>query len=450
TNTSDYNSRRFDGYGNEKPATGAERATGGGSTQFYTVQTDFVNPLSATVKFESGLRVAYRDYGSWNDNFRQLPPGSSYLALPATAVEFNFNDVVYAAYGSYSQQIKKFSYQLGLRLERSSYSGALVTKNEQFGNDYPVSLFPSVYLSQALSDKQDLQLNYSRKINRPGFFQILPFVDFSDSLNLAIGNPALKPEFTQLMELTYSHRFSKDHSILATAYGRYSDELITRYQYKGANTDPARTDSVIYNSYANADKSYIYGLELTGKNNLTPWWEISSSVNLFNVVLEAGNIPGASKEALFSWFAKMNHSFKIPAHFTLQVTGDYQAKTILPANSGRANSSGFGGGMYGFSQNLSQGYIKPIYGIDIALRKDFFKNKSLSATLQVNDILRSRSFETHAETAFFAQDNYRLRDPQVLRLSVNWRFGKFDAALIKRKNTRSDSDNGQMQQGVGQ
>ena len=450
SNTSDYFSRFFDAWGNEKPSAGAERATGGGSTKFYIAQTDFVNPLSQKKKFETGARVVYREYGSWNDNFRQTPPSLLYTALPATAVKFNFNDVVYAAYGTFSQQLKKFSYQLGLRLERSEYKGFLVSKNERFSNEYPVSLFPSVNLSQAINSKQELQLNYSRKINRPGFFQLLPFVDFSDSLNLSTGNPGLRPEFTQLAELSYNNNFSPEHSMFVTAYAKYSHDLITRYQYKGANTDPSKPDSVIYNSFANADKSYTYGLEVTGKNKVTGWWEITSNLNLFNVVLKAGNITGAANQELFSWFAKLNNSFKIPGRFTLQLTGDYQAKSILPAVSGRNTVGAFGGGMYGFTQNLSQGYIRPIYGIDIALRREFLKNNAASLTLQVNDILRSRTYETHAATAFFIQDNYRLRDPQVVRLNFNWRFGKFDAALFKRKNTRTDLENQQIQQGVGQ
>lgn len=450
-NTSDYSSRLFDANGNEKTSPGAERAEGGGSTSFYTFQTDFVNPISATRKFEAGARAVYRDYTSWNDNYRQDPPPSlTYRLLPATGVQFDFNDVVYALYGTYSQRINKFSYQVGARLERFEYQGNLVSNNEKFSNEYPVSFFPSLYLSHTLSNKEEVQLNYSRKVNRPGFFQILPFVDFSDSLNLSVGNPGLKPEFTQLAELSYNNSFDQKHSLLVTAYGKYSKGLITRYQYKAPNTDPAKTDSVIYNSFTNADRSYVYGLELTAKNKIGSWWDITSNVNLFDVVLEASNIKGAHNNQLFSWFAKLNNSFKLPAKFTLQVSGDYQAKTILPANSGRNSSGGFGGGVYGFTQNLAQGYIKPIYGMDIALQKEFFKDNSASITLQVNDIFKTRTYETDATTDFFMQQNYRLRDPRVFRLSFNWRFGKFDAALFKRKNTKVDNENLQMQQGAGQ
>ena len=88
--------------------------------------------------------------------------------------------------------------------------------------------------------------------------------------------------------------------------------------------------------------------------------------------------------------------------------------------------------------------------MDIALQKEFFKDNSASITLQVNDIFKTRTYETDATTDFFMQQNYRLRDPRVFRLSFNWRFGKFDAALFKRKNTKVDNENLQMQQGAGQ
>lgn len=449
-NISNYKSRFFDGNGNEKPAVGAERATGNSVTELYVFQTDFVNPVSKNTKFETGARAAYRTYSSRNDNYRQEPPMSIYRLLPATVVEYNFDDILYAMYGAYAHQAETFSYQIGLRMESSEYSGLLVNKNERFANRYPISLFPSISVSKKVNDKQSFQFNYSRKISRPVFFQILPFVDFSDSLNLSVGNPDLTPEFTHLAEISYTNNYKTNHSLFTTLYGRYSTDLITRYQYKDENTDPAKTDSVIYNSFANAEKSYTVGLEITGKNKVTKWWDITSNINLFNVSLYAENIAGTRNNRLFSWFAKMNNSFKIYDGFTLQLSGDYQAKTILPANSGRSSIDGFGGGIYGFTQNLAQGYIKPIYGVDIAIRKEFLKNNAASITLQVNDIFRSRTYETHAETTFFIQDNYRIRDSRVFRLNFNWRFGKFDAALFKRKNTKNELDNLQQQQGAGQ
>ncbi len=437
SNISNYNSSFFDANGNAKPATGAERALGGMDTKFYTFQTDFVNPVSSTSKFETGARVATRNFKSFNNNYIQSLSTNQYLLLPAITVDFSFNDVVYAAYGNFSHQVKTFNYQLGLRVESSQYEGMVINKNQRFKNEFPLSAFPSLFVSKTLSPTLEMQLNYSRKINRPGFFQILPFVDFSDSLNISVGNPNLLPEFTNLLELNLSSNYKPGHSLLASLYGKHTDGLVTRYQYKAENTDPSRTDSVIYNSYANATKSYTLGMELTATNKLTKWWNITSNVNFFDVTLQANNIAGAGNSQRFSWFAKLNNSFNFPKNFSIQLNADYQSKTLLPAGFER----GGGGGLYTPTQNLSQGVIQPIYGLDISFRKDFLKNNAASLTLLISDVFRSRAFKTFASTSFFIQENYRLRDPQLFRLNLNWSFGKFDVALFKKKNTRTETEN---------
>jgi hypothetical protein len=106
----------------------------------------------------------------------------------------------------------------------------------------------------------------------------------------------------------------------------------------------------------------------------------------------------------------------------------------------------FGGG----SQPSAQGYIKPVYGADIAIKKEFLKNNAASLTLQFSDIFRSRLYATHAESQYFVQDNERRRDPQMVRLNFNWRFGKLDVSLFKRKNMKGEMENMQnAQQGMG-
>lgn len=440
-NTSDYSSEYFDVAGSPT-SMAVERSSGGGTTKNFTAQADFVNPFSKAKKIEAGLRTALRNYDSNNDNFIQDASGN-YIYIASLNVKYKYDDAVFAAYTTYSQQVKNFSFQLGLRLESSRYSGDLTTKSQHFSNDFPISLFPSVFLTQKLGKRSDLQLNYSRKINRPNFFQLIPFIDFSDSLNLSVGNPGLIPEFTNLLELAYQTQYKTGNSILINLYGRNTDNLITRYQYKDRNPNPIKTDSVLFTSYANADRSYTYGVELTAKNKLAKWWDLTSNVNLYNSTIEASNLPGTADNSRFSWFAKLNSSFKLPRNFSIQLTGDYQAKTLVPVNSGNRG----GGPIFGGApQATAQGYIKPLYGVDIAIKKEFLKNNAASLTLQFSDIFRTRKYETHSESAFFVQNNSRQRDPQVVRLNFNWRFGKFDVALFKRKNMKGEMENMQNMQ----
>ncbi len=438
------------------PPTLYEQSLGGGTTKFLTVQTDYTNPITKTSKIEMGVRGAFRKFESFNFNYRKNAINDPFVILPSFSSEYEFTDRVLAAYTTFSKQIKKFTVQLGLRLESSEYNGTLLTTNQKFSNQFPVSLFPSAFLTYKVTDKQDLQVNYSRKINRPNFFQLIPFYDYSDPVNISVGNPNLIPEFTNLVELGYQYQIDKNHSVLATAYGRITNDLITRYQFKDKNILDPTKDSIAYNSFINANSANTFGLELTSKDKLTKWWDVTTNLNLFNSTLKTGSIVGGVTNAQFSWFAKINNNFKLPKNYSIQLSGDYQAKTILPAGGGgggggRGGGMFSGGGGFGQSQSGAQGYIKPNYGVEIAIRKDFLKNNAASLTLQMNDVFRTKVNATFAESAFFTQDNLRRRDPQVLRLNFAWRFGKMDVSLFKRKNMKGEMEGMQnASQGMGQ
>ena len=391
-----------------------------------------------------GGRVSVRNFYSFNNNFVKNALTGEYVTIAALNNEYKFEDRVLAAYGTFSQKIKKFNYQLGLRMESSKYDGTLITKNQGFSNEFPFELFPSVYATYSLTEKQDIQLNYSRKINRPNFFQLIPFVDYSDSLNLSKGNPDLIPEFTNMLELSYQNQLATGHTLLSSVYFKNTNNLITRYQYKTGNPNiGTKPDSVVMTTFANADKTYSIGLELTSKNKIAKWWDVTTNFNFFKVTLKAGNLPGGVNNDQFSWFAKMNNSFKLPKNFSIQLSGDYQAKTLVQAGDGGGGGGrgGRGGGFGGsFNTPSAQGYIRPLYSVDFAIRKEFLKNNSASITLQVNDIFRTRLNSIHSESSFFIQDVERRRDPQVFRLNFNWRFGKLDVSLFKRKNTKSGQE----------
>lgn len=401
------------------------------------LQTDYSNPISSNTKIELGARVSMRTNNSSNQFYLRTTGGG--LVASAPAVIYNSTDNVYAAYSTFTSRIKNFGYQLGLRAESSDYTGEVPTKNQSFSTKFPVSLFPSLFLSQKFSENDELQLNYSRRINRPNFFQLSPFIDSSDLLNISVGNPGLKPEFTNSVELSYSKTFKNRDNFLASLYFKNTNDLITRFQ----KTDSTISKEGIINTYINAQRSFITGLELTGRNKITKFWDLTTNVNLFTARID---VPGqATPDQFPSYFVKINNSFKLPQNFTLQLSGDYQSKIISSpggGGGGRGGMHGGGGGMmFGGGNTASQGYIRPNYGVDVALRYDFLKEKKASLSINVNDILRTRMYDAHSEALpYFTQDIQRRRDPQLVRLNFNLRFGKFDASLFKRKNTKAEND----------
>jgi outer membrane receptor protein involved in Fe transport len=425
-----------------------QRTIGGGDSKNYTFQTDYEDQLTEDSKFEAGARAAIRDFVNASDQYRYIL--TDYFLIPSISSKYKFNDQVYAAYANYAFKKKKWSYQLGFRVESSNYTGTLLKQNgtdsASFNVKYPLSLFPSAFVTYKVNDKEDIQINYSRRVNRPNFFQLMPFPDYSDPQNINIGNANLKPEFTNSFEFSYNNAYKKGANFLATAYFKYSTNLITRYVYRDKN-GLSPLDSAYFNTYINADNSITYGLELSNKVPVTKWWDLTLSFNLFDSKINSG-IPNTTVDnSLVSWFAKMNNNFKIAKGLSLQFSGDYQAKTILPPGGSSSGGGGRGGmGMMfgGGPQSTSQGYNFPRYGFDLAIRKEWtWKNgKSGSLSLSMNDIFRTQEFKTYSESIYFNQISSRRRDPQVLRLNFSYRFGKFDANLFKRKNTKADTGGG--------
>lgn len=430
-----------------------QKITGGGTTKYFTGQTDYTDPITDKMKLEAGIRAAVRNYNSHNENYFYNSAISKYQTIPGLDSKYEFQDQVYAAYTTFSQKLKNFTYQLGGRVESSLYTGNLVDSSKTFKNSYPLSFFPSIFLTQKLNDKQDLQLNYSRKINRPNFFQLIPFYNYTDSLNISRGNPALKPEFTNLFELNYDVNFQKGNNLIATIYYRQTNDLITQYQYRTANPNPNKNDSIFISSFANANSSSAYGLEITTLNNITKWWSLTANVNVYNSKLNGNNLERNLNHQQVSWFGKINNTFKLPKNYSIQFTGDYTSKTILPPN----RSGGGGGNFYGGGNlALANGYTEPVYGFDIALKKDFLKDKAASLSLSMNDIFRTRLYHVHSmsnisPTVYTIQETERRRDPQMVRLNFSYRFGKVDVSLFKRKNLKGEQEGIQNgMQGAGQ
>lgn len=426
-----------------------QQSLSNGSNKFFTIQADYENPLTETTKFEAGVRAAVRNFNNDNNVFQYDNLNAKFVqSIPASS-KYKFNDQVYAAYATYTFKVKKWNYQLGLRTESSNYTGTLLKSSgadsSTFKVNYPLSLFPSAFITYKLTDSQDFQLNYSRRVNRPNFFQLMPFADYtSDPQNISIGNPGLKPEFTNSFEVSYSNAYKKGANFLATIYYKQTDDLITRYTYRDKNRITG--DSAFFYTYLNANNSQSFGLELTNKMPVTKWWDLTLNVNLNNSKINA-TIPGSSTtNGLVSWFGKMNNSFKVSKGLSVQFSGDYQAKSVLPQNNGGGGRGGGGGGMMfgGGTQATAQGYILPRYSFDLGIRKDWtWKNgQSGSLNLSVNDIFRTQLSKTYSESVFFTQNSERRRDPQIVRLNFSYRFGKFDVQLFKRKNTKADQGGG--------
>jgi hypothetical protein len=128
----------------------------------------------------------------------------------------------------------------------------------------------------------------------------------------------------------------------------------------------------------------------------------------------------------------------MPLNLTLQITGDYTSKTVLPPG-GTGGGSGFGGRGGTVSGN-AQGYSLPTGGVDASLKYEFLKNKAASLTFNINDIFATRRYDVYINSAYSDQHTVRYREPRFFRLQFNYRFGKVDISLFKRKPRQDDPD----------
>ncbi|HEY2726088.1 MAG TPA: TonB-dependent receptor, partial [Parafilimonas sp.] len=292
-----------------------------GTNQFLTVQTDYTNPLTKNTKLEAGLRAQLTKTS--NNNQTYYVNGSELSKIPGTEIAYHNNNNVYAAYTTITSSVKNFGYEVGLRAERSNYTGVL-NDTGSFTHNYPVSLFPSVFLSYKLKNRQELQANFSRRINRPNFFQLIPYTDRSDSLHITRGNPDLVPEFTNSFEVSYSKTYGKNNSFLASLYYKHTNHLITSVTSFEYDSVFANKQIETINTYENANSAYSYGAELTSVNYVTKWWDFNLNWNLYKSKINTDNLNQPSQGALLSWFAKWNNNIRLPHNFSLQLSANYQ------------------------------------------------------------------------------------------------------------------------------
>jgi outer membrane receptor protein involved in Fe transport len=350
-----------------------------------------------------------------------------FISNPMLSNNYKYNEEIYAGYANFANTAGNFGYQAGLRVEQYVYAG------ENEGTKYKPTkavpgLFPSLFLSEKLKNDQELQLNYSRRVRRPSFFQLIPYRDYSDPQNQREGNPALKPEYTNSFEFSYVKNWGNSN-FLGSVYFRNTNNMISTI------STPIGADTLL-TQYINANRSNSYGAELTMKNEVIRGWDLTSNVNFYQTDMKVNANGQRYDNSGFSWFAKINSETKLPANFIVQVNATYQAPTIaLPAGSG----GGRGGGFNQIPAS-AQGTIKGFSTVDLAVRKDFLKNKAASLTLSLSDIFNTRQYELNQASADFAQDYIRKRESRVLKLNFSYRFGKFDASLFKRKKKDQGND----------
>ena len=398
-----------------------------------TFQIDFVNPVNDNKKIETGFRSYSNKYNSVYGAFA-IDNGLE-IKLPLSN-NYKYTENITAAYFTYAGKKDKISYKIGLRAEYSKFDGELIDSSFKFGYEYPSgtknlwdAFFPSASFSKEIGEDDQFQVNYTRRIRRPRFWQLNPFIDINDPSNLRQGNPSLRPEFINSFEVNYNKNY-KSGNFLASVYFRNNPDDITQYsdtisaaQY--AQLDNAAVDrNAILNTYINANTTNRYGAEFTLQQKFGENFELTPSLDLQYRTVNA-NVKGLdlSNEG-FSWEAKMTVNYKIVTEkksffndMSFQLMGEYESSEVIP-----------------------QGKRDAQYQVDLAMRKDFLKNKKGTLTFAVNDLFNTNRYGVIYDTERFYQTSYRRRNVRNVRLTFSYKFGDANFSLFRKGNDRGGGD----------
>ena len=377
-------------------------------------QVDYVNPLNDSTKIEIGIRNFFsrRDQDYF---FSNLDRNTDQYVLDAQLSQNNtITESINAAYFTYSGKLKsQISYQAGLRFEQSAMTGKnYMVGGEDFGYSYPKantkdllrSLFPALYISRKINPSTEIGVNFSRKIQRPNFRQLMPGIQSNDKQNITVGNPNLQPEFINLAEINYNKIFSS-HNWLSTLY--LSNETNTLKPL----IQPSITDStILVTTFVNGTNELTYGMDNTLKLAFGKNLDLMFNANVFRFNVNVGSFSNQG------WAAngKAVINYRLPSAFSLQLNSAYEGNRPLP-----------------------QGDRRGIGYMDFAVKKSFLKNTA-SVTLSVNDVFNSRKDITVYTQPTFIQESMRRRETRFFRVTLQVPFGKADASLFKKSNKRPE------------
>ena len=310
--------------------------------------------------------------------------------------DFDYNQQVAAIYAIYGREFGRFSGQVGLRSEFTLIDTYLKDTEERNDQKY-FDFFPTGHLNYSLTEVDQIQASYARRIRRPWYHQMAPFHSFNDDRNIRMGNPALKPIYTDSYEMSYL-RFWDKGNINFTAYYRHSTDVIRHFT--------TVVGDVSYSRPENFGISDDYGLELVGSLDIFKWWNLNGSINFFksNTVGDWNGRHYVTDS--YNTFARLVAKFRFKKVCDFQITGRYMGPREEPL-----------------------GYRDANYWCDFAASRDIL-NRNATISLNIRDVFGSRqhggeswgdNFWQYSESSWSTTSvtlnfNYRINQQQKRRM----------------------------------
>jgi len=350
----------------------------------FSVKTDFTRPFKKGGRLEAGAKSSFVS----NDNL------VNYVRWDGTkwvddkrSNHFIYDENINAVYVNANKQVKKWSFQGGLRLENTISKGYQITNDSSFKRNF-TNLFPSAFISYALNKNNQVTLSYSRRITRPNYQDLNPFIYFLDSLSYRKGNPFLLPQFT--------HNFELSHS--------FKGKLITTLNYNTTSnviSQLVKPDGdLLYLTADNVARFRNMGIAITAPVPITKWWNSNTFVNVFNNRYEGIYENKPLSLSYTSYMINMTQTFTLKQGFTLEVTGFYRAKGVNQLN-----------------------IDEPMYMLSFGSQKQVLKGKG-TVRLNVRDPFWLQRYKGKTQYDVVDSRVQNKWDNRSVTVSFTYRFGK--------------------------
>jgi len=381
-----------------------------GTLTFKTAKVDYVNPLPKGSKWEAGVKTSF--VSSDNDaKFYDVSSGTPQNDVNKTN-HFLYKEYNNAGYINFHKDLKKFDVQFGLRGEQTNISTEQKMGNLKFDSSY-FQLFPSAFFNYKLKEDQTIGLSVSRRIDRPGYSQLNPFLFLIDVTTYATGNTALLPQLTWSYELSYTLK----NLNFSMSYSHTKDnQNITLARFKEVFPNIPSADNVTVQIPINLASSDYFGLSISTPIKITKWWNMINNGNIYFEKFR-GNFSGtALNNGKPAADIRTNNTFTFKKGWTAEL-----------------NASVNTGGQYGFM------VLDPQWGLATGVQKAILKNKG-TLRFNITDI-----FWTNLPKAVITYNNYvekwhAYRETRVANLTFTYRFGNNKVQAARRRTTASEEE----------
>ena len=365
--------------------------------QVYDFNFDYIKPLKYG-RIETGVKLRNRNIPT---NMQFIPGVNSVLDTSAGGWA-TYKELIPAVYGNYIFENKKWEAELGLRIEYVKIQYDVNPNHNTYKSDgYNYTQpFPNARLAYKINDRNKISFFYNRRVDRPNEVDIRIFPKYDDAEIIKVGNPALRPQFTNSFELGYKTSWNKGY-FYSAAYHRFADGTITRISSIAPNSN------LIYAIFQNAGRSYNTGLEIVLTQEVAKWYSFNLNLNGYHNQINAFSVENkypvpntfsADKQEIISGNIKLNNTFHLPKNFDAQLTAIYLAPDIIP-----------------------QGKIAQRFSLDFGIKKSLQKGKGelfLNATAILNTMIIKKEIQGQG-FKYISTDYY---ETQVIRLGYNYKF----------------------------